>query len=78
MKVSDLTGAELDYWVAKAEGRNPQYRQLPFAHQEQDMKACYAEFEGQLSLGLYTPSTNWSQGGPLIEKYSITIVFSTV
>jgi hypothetical protein len=49
MKTSELTGAALDWAVAKCEGY-------------------------QLDLvpeGSYTPSTDWAQGGPIIEREEI-------
>ena len=46
MKTSELTGAALNWAVAKAEG----YR-LDLAPE-----------------GSYTPSTNWAQGGPIMER----------
>ena len=49
MKVRALTGATLDYWVAKAEGIDPS---LPHMN---------------------GPSTNWAQGGPIIERERIDI-----
>jgi hypothetical protein len=51
MKTSELTGAALDWAVAKCEGY-------------------------QLDLvpeGSYTPSTDWAQGGPIIEREAITV-----
>ena len=51
MKTSELTGAALDWAVAKCEG----YR-LDLVPE-----------------GTYTPSTNWSQGGPIIEREGFCI-----
>jgi hypothetical protein len=51
MKTSELTGAALDWAVAKCEG----YR-LDLVPE-----------------GTYTPSTNWSQGGPIIEREGMTL-----
>ena len=53
MKVSELEGAKLDYWVAKTEGKEPRIG----ANGE-----CYT-FDGK-----YSPSKDWSQGGPIIER----------
>jgi hypothetical protein len=52
MKTSELTGAALDWAVAKCEG----YR-LDLVPEDS-----------------YTPSTDWSQGGPIIEREGISIV----
>ena len=58
MKTSDLTGAELDYWVAKA-------TQGDFEIDPKDIPDLHE---------WWIPSRSWVQGGPLIEKYSITII----
>ena len=49
MKTSELTGAALDWAVAKCEGHKINKRTL-----------CH-----------YNPSTNWSQGGPIIDREKI-------
>ena len=66
MKTSDLQGAELDYWVAKAEGYDPVlYRGICFwSLQERDY------WIHQEDIDICSYSTAWSQGGPLIEKYA--------
>ena len=75
MKTSSLTGAELDYWVAKAigwtEGRlGTQGRNDP------ESQGWFGKGAGQYGTHkqYFKPSTNWYQGGKLIEKYSITII----
>ena len=52
MKTSELTGAALDWAVAKCEG----YR-LDLVPEDG-----------------YTPSTDWAQGGPIIEREVIDLV----
>lgn len=69
-KVSELEGAELDYWAAKAENHELlgwDYRLAP--------GGVYAEtLDGQESRSvLYSPSTDWSQGGPIIERERISV-----
>lgn len=59
MKVSELKSAQLDYWVGKAEGLKPRIGLNG---------ECYT-FDGK-----YFPSTNWAQGGPIIEKEKIISV----
>ena len=54
MKTNELTGAALDWAVAKCEG----YR-LDLVPE-----------------GSYTPSTDWSQGGPIIEREEFTLSHS--
>lgn len=61
MKTSELTGALLDYWVAKAEGLDP----------------CIANDTGGIGrciIGYFEkfgPSTEWALGGPIIEREKI-------
>jgi hypothetical protein len=57
IKTSELTGAALDWAVAKCEG----------AINGDDLDI------GFILEGGYSPSTNWSQGGPIIEREEITI-----
>lgn len=57
MKTSELTGTALDWAVAKCEG---------------------VINGGDLDIGFvleggYTPSTDWAQGGPIIEREGITL-----
>jgi len=67
MKTSELTGAALRWAVAKCEGielNNGCYnRLLVNGH----MSA------GQKMLTPYNPSTDWSQGGPIIERERIEL-----
>lgn len=60
MKTSELTGALLDYWVARAEEK------VPLKHGDH-------WFVGLVREEAYSPSANWAQGGPLIEKHIETI-----
>ncbi len=55
MKTSELTGAALDWAVAKCEGF-VQPHPIDW-----------------ILGGNFTPSTNWSQGGPIIEREHISI-----
>ena len=66
MKTSELTGAALDWAIAKCEGPN-------------SVAACYYD-EDDLPMCLdeaphmeWQPSTNWAQGGPIIEREKIEI-----
>lgn len=62
IKTAELTGAALDWAVAKAEGVEIS---LSGAHP-------HAVVDGRL-VGYYAPSSKWNQGGPLIEKYKLDI-----
>lgn len=68
VKTQDLLGAALDWAVAKAEGvavvtdpNSPSCRQM--VEDADSINGWYC----------YSPSTDWSQGGPLIEKYKVMI-----
>ena len=57
METSELTGAALDWAVAKCEGHTGLWI-------EDDL-------HGNHISRPYTPSTDWSQGGPIIEREKI-------
>ena len=61
VKVSELSGSALDWAVAKAHGVN--------------MDRFYNEIVdlGHSVADIYVPSTNWDQGGPIIERTGITV-----
>jgi hypothetical protein len=56
MKTSELTGAALDWAVAKCEGV---------------VKGDSLDV-GFIREGGYSPSTDWAQGGPIIERETIS------
>jgi hypothetical protein len=58
MKASELTGAALDWAVAKCEGR-------PVEQENGSVNWPY--------LTGYTPSTDWAQGGSIIERKELAI-----
>ncbi len=60
MKTSELTGIALDWAVAKCEGHNVFIKHAP-------IQVMYTP-ERKRSWYIYRPSTNWSQGGPIIER----------
>lgn len=57
VKTSELTGLALDWAVAKCEEKG-----LPGGYRT-----------GMVERGNFTPSTNWAQGGPLIEREKISV-----
>ena len=63
MKTADLIGPALDWVVAKCEGLNPVPCEPP--------GFFYSGYES----GWYTPSTDWAQGGPIIERERLQIIF---
>lgn len=73
MKTAELTGAQLDYWVAKALGWKPDltvYR----GERVTIVGGVPAPFElDGPSYDCFAPSTEWGQGGPLIELKRISL-----
>ena len=65
MKTSTLTGAALDWAVAKCEGKTDGEF---VTHDE-----FYWDDEGLQRAIKYTPSTNLAQGGPIIEREDIEV-----
>ena len=61
MKTSELTGCALDWAVAKCEGASP------------DTLESYIDGMREADDGNY--STNWAQGGPIIEREKIAVRF---
>ena len=66
MKTSDLTGAALDYAVAKCEGETLSQASLAFQIKEH---GCLQ----RPHLGSWKPSTSWAQGGVILEREKITV-----
>ena len=60
MKTSELTGAALDWAVAKCEGMDKYF---------DPEDGCALDDEGCA----YEPSCNWAQGGPIIEREGISV-----
>lgn len=68
MKVAELEGAMLDAWAARAEG----YSVVPAPS---DPQGCWVEDGGDPFP--YCPSTDWRQGGELIERENIALLDPT-
>ena len=73
MKTSELIGAQLDWAVAKCCNRTIRYNLgggLEVRGRTEDGK----ELPDQWDLWMYwSPSNNWEQGGPIIEREGITV-----
>jgi hypothetical protein len=63
MKVAELSGAELDYWVARAEGQSAE-----IVRPNQSEVACVVNNSWN-----FAPSTDWDDGGPIIERERIRL-----
>lgn len=62
VEIASLTGAALDYCVARALGQRP--------------SLLVYERDGKFS-NAHSYSTNWNRGGPLIEKHGMDIIMSS-
>lgn len=65
MKVSELQGARLDYWVGEIEEKNV-YVVGEYCYVRTYTNEC-------VMISFYSPSTDWSQGGPLIQAKRIQL-----
>ncbi|MDM9594803.1 DUF2591 family protein [Pseudomonas guariconensis] len=66
VRVSNLVGSALDWAVAKVEGVETSWRhgrELVKVHDRGGIKLI------ESIRSIYAPSSDWSQGGPLIDKY---------
>lgn len=66
IKTRELTGAALDWAVAVANNKKPV---LTSDMRVNGLPAMFADDEDDL----WCPSTNWGQGGPLIDEYKIKV-----
>ena len=70
MKTSELSGAALDWAVAKCEGVEVQYDRMNKWFETQDLN--YAEPNDP---HVFSPTTYWEQGGPIIEREGICLKY---
>lgn len=85
MKVSELTGEQLDYWVAKAEGY-VHHGAVGLFERNDSKPWCLSEVndwwkdpEGRWICGPctgfpYSYSTEWERGGPIIARERIDLL----
>lgn len=73
MKVSELSGTLLDYWVARAEGNLTSQSTSPSDSMVEHYGAG-GEIDGRSPLSSWAPSENWDTGGPLIERERIGVL----
>ncbi len=70
MLVSQLEGAKLDFWVAKAEGH--EIVKVDYKIGDRDWLVVFrGSPDGFRSR--WFPSTEWSQGGPIIERECVEL-----
>ena len=72
IQTKDLTGAALDWAVAKCEGHKPVFTRhwVTPSHPEDPRRVCVP---APSWVQPFEPSTNWAQGGPIIERECIFI-----
>lgn len=73
MKTADLQGAALDYWVSRAEGSLAVNLKIGKAPTTGDRIVCIENDPSGFAWMVFAPSTDWKQGGPLIDKYGLTV-----
>lgn len=69
VKTAELTGAALDWAVAMAEDWNTLL--MPMGRTEYSVGATAVDVDGNVTGFACRYSTDWSQGGPLIEKHRV-------
>ena len=69
IKVSEATGQVLDYLVAKCENVDPQFNRVAFGAPWSGWWITTPKYER-----LPNYSTDWSQGGPIIERDGIELL----
>ena len=69
VKASELVGAALDWAVAKSEGHQPLL--MPIGRVEYAIGVTVVDSSGKVSGFACRYSSEWAQGGPLIDKYDI-------
>ena len=67
VKTSNLAGAALDWAVALATGAD----EIQIG--EHGIVCIYDTPEGGCWTNMYQPASDWSQGGPLIEKHMVSL-----
>ena len=80
VKTSELTGAALDWAVAKCEGKAPKIDCTSFkgAFIYRVYLGWSYAFSVNGSIVEYTPSTDWARGGPIIERTGICLEYSLI
>lgn len=71
MKTCELTSPLLDYWVARANGSSAINLKIGPSPRNPEKIVCIENDPSGFAWIVFAPSTDWSQGGPLMEKYRI-------
>lgn len=73
MEVRELSGALLDLWVAKAEGFQPRVAEYTDGNAYCLLPGSQIGENHWLADRKYSPSTDWSIGGPIIERQGLAV-----
>jgi len=68
VKAEELSGAALDWAVAKCE---PDDTVRIYFDEDTGEKSCHDDWD----VPEFSPSTDWAQGGPIIEREGISVYF---
>lgn len=71
MKVSELSGALLDYWVCRADGLNVIVAMRENCDDTE--QSCLEVNSRGVRILRRSPSTSWAEGGPIIERERIDL-----
>lgn len=72
VKTADLIGPALDWAVAKAQGWT--FGPPHMIYGAEVWRDSAGNITGTIPAKAFKPSTDWSQGGPLIDKYKVGTV----
>lgn len=67
IKVSEATPKQIDWMVAKCEGVRVS---VPQSHGK--LEVHFSATNGEV---VYSPSTDWAQGGPIIEREGLSVAY---
>lgn len=83
VKVAEATNPQIDWLVAKASGRFEAYIRdearpglsiMDIGFDENRALMVYTPGNWRNSYGPWSPTTDWSQGGPIIEREGVELV----
>lgn len=77
IRVADLTGAQLDYWTALAQGALPEQLEIRQVQRSDNFHCVSCAPNAPSGLGMVRVadySTNWNLAGALLEQHRIDIV----
>jgi hypothetical protein len=75
MKTSELTGVALDWAVAKSAGVGVHMSRGGWVVFDSDSHAEFSNGYNDSKMQMFKPSTNWAQGGVIIERERISIEY---